>query len=329
VLTNELVAKKTSSIALKPSIHQPQDTSTVLILFVSSQQARPPRACNKPQKQSLTRIKKDINKNIDPSNSFLPTQYEYPERMRHCMSNKGRGGHVVALALAVAFSGSTPCSAFIAHSIPTLTTQTTNSLTTSTQLYASTQVTDAAKSESSALLAYELICGDVPWNTLIGEADRSLRLGIELERSGQARAAFAALHEAATLYQCFMDSEDDFAHVTALLKSDCPAVLAYLCIRLGFLNLDALGDANAAVRLYKEASAIDPVPSPFSYEGLALALEASGVGLEEALEAYRKATELDPSLQKTAFNMAVVLDRLGRTEEAEPIFEQVRRSESE
>ena len=177
-----------------------------------------------------------------------------------------------------------------------------------------------ARSQSSAILAYELICGNVPWNTLIGEADRSLRLGIELERSGQARAALAALHEAATLYQCFMDSEEDFAHVTALLQDDCPAVLAYLCIRLGFLNMDALGDANAAVRLYKEASVVDPIPSPFSYEGLANALEASGGGenLEPALEAYKKATSLDPSLKKALFNMAVVLDRLGRTDEAEP-----------
>ena len=237
------------------------------------------------------------------------------------------------MALSV-LAASSSCAAFMTHT-PILTTaraaDETRSAWTTGLLHASTANTNAAKSESSAILAYELICGDVAWNTLIGEADRSLRLGIELERSGQARAALAALHEAATLYQCFMDSEEDFAHVTALLKEDCPAVLAYLCIRLGFLNLDALGDANAAVRLYKEASVVDPVPSPFSYEGLATALEASGGGenLEPALEAYQKATSLDPSLKKTLFNMAVVLDRLGRTDEAEPIFDQVRRSESE
>lgn len=231
--------------------------------------------------------------------------------------------------------------AFMLHSTPGLTTSRaypavqvterswTGLLQATTE--ASNDAVSEARSQSSAILAYELICGNVPWNTLIGEADRSLRLGIELERSGQARAALAALHEAATLYQCFMDSEEDFAHVTALLQDDCPAVLAYLCIRLGFLNMDAMGDANAAVRLYKEASVVDPVPSPFSYEGLANALEASGGGenLEPALEAYKKATSLDPSLKKSLFNMAVVLDRLGRTDEAEPIFEQIRRSESE
>lgn len=186
------------------------------------------------------------------------------------------------------------------------------------------------RTAESASLAYELICGDVAWNTLVGEADRSLRLGIELERSGQARAASAALHEAATLYQCFLDSEEDFAHVTALMKEDCPAVLAYLCIRLGFLNLDALGDANAAARLYREATQVDPIPSPFSFEGIAVSLEASGGGhnLKPALEAYQKALAMDPSAKKTQFHMAVVLDRLGRSDEAEPYFEEIRRSES-
>ena len=245
--------------------------------------------------------------------------------------------------LLAAFSAFTVCEAFLPQSsAPGLTTTATTPpptkcwtgllhSSTTDGANTNTDAAAAARSQSSAILAYELICGDVAWNTLIGEADRSLRLGIELERSGQARAALAALHEAATLYQCFMESEEDFAHVTALMQYDCPAVLAYLCIRLGFLNMDALGDANAAVRLYKEASVVDPVPSPFSYEGLANALEASGGGenLEPALEAYQKATSLDPSLMKALFNMAVVLDRLGRTEEAERLFEQVRRSESE
>ena len=247
------------------------------------------------------------------------------------------------LLLMAAFSAFTACKAFVPQSTTRLTTAATPLVTrqskfwtgllraSTTEENTNTDAAAAARAQSSAILAYELICGDVAWNTLIGEADRSLRLGIELERSGQARAALAALHEAATLYQCFMESEEDFAHVTALMQYDCPAVLAYLCIRLGFLNMDALGDANAAVRLYKEASVVDPVPSPFSYEGLANALEASGGGenLELALEAYQKATSLDPSLMKALFNMAVVLDRLGRTEEAEQIFEQVRRSESE
>ena len=46
-------------------------------------------------------------------------------------------------------------------------------------------------------------------------------------------------------------------------------------------------------------------------------------------QAYQQASSMDPSLKKTQFNMAVVLDRLGRTDEAEPLFEQIRRSESQ
>ena len=39
----------------------------------------------------------------------------------------------------------------------------------------------------------------------MGEADRSFRRGLTLEKAGMARAASAAYHEAATLYQCFLD----------------------------------------------------------------------------------------------------------------------------
>lgn len=38
-----------------------------------------------------------------------------------------------------------------------------------------------------------------------GDADRAFRLGIQLEKEGLTRAASAAFHEAATLYQCFID----------------------------------------------------------------------------------------------------------------------------
>lgn len=228
------------------------------------------------------------------------------------------------------------CGAFFQHA-PFLSRRATINIASIRQhhrtgpLFSSSIIANAKTTEpESSVLAWELMCGDVAWNTLIGEADRSLRLGIELEKSGQARAASAALHEAATLYSCFLESEKDFAHVTALLKEDTSAVLAYLCIRLAFLNLDALGDANAAIRLYKEAKEIDPVPSPFSLEGLATALEASdgGKNLEAALEALEEAHRLDPTLKKIQFHQAVLLDRLGRKEEAEPIFEQIRRSES-
>ena len=87
----------------------------------------------------------------------------------------------------------------------------------------------------------ELVSGDIEWNSLVGEADRAFRLGIQLENNGQSRKASAAFHEAATLYHCFLDSKSEFGHVTSLPLEDCATILAYTCLRLGFLNLDALG----------------------------------------------------------------------------------------
>lgn len=68
--------------------------------------------------------------------------------------------------------------------------------------------------------------------TATGDADRAFRLGIQLEKAGLARAASAAFHEAATLYQCFLDQPkhaegDDaepptniFQHVTSLASNE-------------------------------------------------------------------------------------------------------------
>jgi len=145
--------------------------------------------------------------------------------------------------------------------------------------------------------------------TATGEADRAFRLGIQLEKAGLARAASAAFHEAATLYQCFLDqssigssssttsdSSDSsssngssgpttniFQHVTSLatddtLATDGPsvlAVLAYACIRLAHLSHDAFGDSRASKRLYKLAASIDPAPSGVAYHGIGTSVEAS------------------------------------------------------
>jgi tetratricopeptide (TPR) repeat protein len=189
-------------------------------------------------------------------------------------------------------------------------------------------VSNAADSRNQQ--AAELVTGDIAWHSLVGQADRAFRLGIQLEKNGQARKASAAFHEAVTLYQCFLDSKSEFGHVTSLPDEDCPTILAYGCLRLGFLNLDALGDPKAAVRLYKEAAALDPFPSAASYEGLGHSLEASqgGKALEEAVEAYRTALKLSPGRKSTLFSLAVALDRLGKQEEAEKIFDVLRREEA-
>ncbi|KAL7471664.1 hypothetical protein ACHAXS_011949 [Conticribra weissflogii] len=170
-------------------------------------------------------------------------------------------------------------------------TATATATSTSTQLFVATTIT----TNSIA--------------TATGEADRAFRLGIQLEKAGLARAASAAFHEAATLYQCFLDQttspaatrgdgggSDDrdgegsskpiniFQHVTTLASpsssdSTSPSpvlpVLAYACIRLAHLSHDAFGDSRAATRLYKLAAEIDPMPSAVAYHGIGTSLEAS------------------------------------------------------
>ena len=178
----------------------------------------------------------------------------------------------------------------------------------------------------------ELVSGDVAWNSLVGQADRAFRLGIQLEKNGQARRASAAFHEAATLYQCFLDcsKEGEFGHVTSLPEKECSIILAYACLRLGFLSWDALGYPKAAVRLFKEASMADPHPSAASYNGIGQSLEAArgGRSLLEAVEAYRTALVLSPGNMETTFRLAVALERLGQDQEAEELFEKLRRQES-
>lgn len=143
--------------------------------------------------------------------------------------------------------------------------------------------------------------------TATGVADLAFRLGVSLEKAGHTRSASAAFHEAATLYQCFLDGEDAFNHVTSLSSSSSStssssskaenkndnahdddddddgrcdelvvSLLAYCCIRLGHLSNDAFGDANAASRLYQLATTIDAKnPNAVSYHGIGTCIEAS------------------------------------------------------
>jgi tetratricopeptide (TPR) repeat protein len=167
-----------------------------------------------------------------------------------------------------------------------------------------------------------LIEGPITWNTVVGEADRAFRRGMQLDKSGQPRKANGSFHEAATLFQCFLDLESCFGHVTNLSKEECPSVLSYTLTRLGFLNADALSDPKAAIALYTLASEIDPIPSDISFRGIGEALEAAGGNgqdlqhLKDATAAYRKALERS-NKAGTQFRLAVALERLGETEEAE------------
>lgn len=160
-----------------------------------------------------------------------------------------------------------------------------------------------------------------------GEADVAFRQGMALEKSGQARAASSSFLEAATLYQCCLDNTE-FGHVTFLEKTQVQTVLSYICVRLAHLSHDALGDAKAAMRLYEQAIVIDPKPSAVSYDGMGTCIEASGGDLREALAAYRAANILMPTNKAVIFHMAVALERLGETDEAEQLWEKLRREEA-
>ncbi|KAL7496845.1 hypothetical protein ACHAWT_005196 [Skeletonema menzelii] len=196
-------------------------------------------------------------------------------------------------------------------------------------------------------------------STATGEADRAFQLGIQLEKAGLARAASAAFHEAATLYQCYLDhtaaasSTDEenisapntniFQHVTSLspVEGDSSpsvlAVLAYACIRLAHLSHDAFGDSRAATRLYKLAASIDPLPSAVAYHGIGTSIEGSchrvndevswRQEMEKAVDAYREASRLGGG-GEVLFHLAVVLERLDEVEESEKIMESLRRGES-
>ncbi|GAX12654.1 hypothetical protein FisN_13Lh125 [Fistulifera solaris] len=184
----------------------------------------------------------------------------------------------------------------------------------------------SALSQEFSLL-HELVAGNVAWNSLVGEADRAFRLGVLLEKNGQARKASASFHEAATLYQCFVDRKSEFGHVTCLPEEDCTTILAYTCLRLAFLNLDALGDPKAAAKLYKESASIDPIPSAVSYTGLGNSIQADG-SVEKAIPPYRSALQIQPADRNVLFHLAVALERSGEEHEAEEIMEILRREES-
>jgi hypothetical protein len=178
-------------------------------------------------------------------------------------------------------------------------------------------------------------------STATGEADRAFRLGIQLEKAGLARSASAAFHEAATLYQCFLDFDTNehgadgetnrFQHVTTLSNDssndasnpNVRAVLAYACIRLAHLSHDAFGDSRAATRLYRLAKKIDTVPSAVAWSGIGNSIEASMDYLEDddetvwrermekAVDAYKEAAKLGEGVYNSGevlFHLAVALE---------------------
>jgi len=185
-------------------------------------------------------------------------------------------------------------------------------------------------------------------NLLLGQADRALQWGLQLEKNGQARKASANFHEAATLYQCLLDSlrqskvGGEFHHVSVLTTVDeCRTILAFVVVRLASLYVDALGEAKAGVRLLELAVAVDSErPSAVTWKGLAQAIQAAAtsksihtetfseqetdndseavsqgkVVLQQSIDAYRKALSLAPDNLRVQFDLAVALERLNDME---------------
>jgi len=171
---------------------------------------------------------------------------------------------------------------------------------------------------------------EIPLSSIRGEADRAFRTGMVLEKNGQARAASYAFHEAATLFQCYIDCDNEFQHVSSLERDEMPEMLAYTCIRLGHLSHDALGDAKAASRLYRDACRIGTRPSAVAYDGIGTSIEASHGNLKDAAAAYRKALKSSPKNMlnpQIVFHLAVALERLGEEKESEELMNILRRSE--
>eukprot|EP00557_Chaetoceros_sp_GSL56_P010877 CAMPEP_0176485126 /NCGR_PEP_ID=MMETSP0200_2-20121128/4875_1 /TAXON_ID=947934 /ORGANISM="Chaetoceros sp., Strain GSL56" /LENGTH=520 /DNA_ID=CAMNT_0017881753 /DNA_START=442 /DNA_END=2004 /DNA_ORIENTATION=+ len=188
------------------------------------------------------------------------------------------------------------------------------------------------------------------------EADRAFRYASSLESAGLPRTAHAAYHEAATLFQCSLDSTTEFAHVTDIkIENDVRSYLAYCCTRLAFLSHDALSDPKAALRLYKEAAILDVNhPSAEAYDGIGMSIEGCLGDRNEAVEAYEMALKLleeekkkqqqgeaessppsssygwgvDDNSGFVKFHLGIAMERLGKGEESEEIMENLRRSEA-
>ncbi len=79
------------------------------------------------------------------------------------------------------------------------------------------------------------------------------------------------------------------------------------------IELGELGRLEEALEAYNKATELDPQLAEAWYNK-GVALDELG-RLEEALEAYNKATEIDPQLAKAWYNKGVALYKLGRLEE--------------
>ena len=152
-----------------------------------------------------------------------------------------------------------------------------------------------------------------------------LQTGRQALKAGQLEAAAAAFRQALALGQdtpeavkglasIISQSNDEaladevFAHQSTRPSSDAWAVFETAAA------LKARGRANEAEILFRKVLEADPT---ISHAWRAIAqIRADSGDLEAALASYKNAAEIDPENAWTAFDMAGVLNRMGRLDEA-------------
>jgi tetratricopeptide (TPR) repeat protein len=162
-----------------------------------------------------------------------------------------------------------------------------------------------------------------------GNQDRDARKFSDAEQAYQsalklkprdARAAYG-LGNVYTDQQRWEDAETAYRNVVQWNPSDVDALVALSVVlvqpRTGASNAKRFVDAEAAAR---KAVAIQP-NNALAWDRLGVALQSRELFNSETEHAYRRAVELDPDFAVAYAHLARVLRRLGRRDEATPLYE--------
>lgn len=109
------------------------------------------------------------------------------------------------------------------------------------------------------------------------------------------------------------------------LSYDSTFTLAYLRIASAFLEMKEFDSAQAA---YEMVAKIDPSDSR-GWQGLGFMYGILRGDLEKGIYYYRKALEVDPGNNDARFGLAKLLDRAGKREEADSLYEQAIQNDPE
>ncbi|HEY6231905.1 MAG TPA: tetratricopeptide repeat protein [Pyrinomonadaceae bacterium] len=121
--------------------------------------------------------------------------------------------------------------------------------------------------------------------------------------------------------QRWEEAEAAYRNAVLWSPSDVDALVALSVVlvqpRTGAGNAKRFADAESFAR---RAVMLQP-KSAIAWDRLGVALQSRGVFNAETESAYRRAVELDPDFPVAYAHLARVLNRLGRTAEAEPLYE--------